>query len=61
VEPLVTVLLAFLVFGETLGPAQLVGGGLVLGGVLVLHGRLARPRWRRARTTLHLKIKEEVA
>jgi drug/metabolite transporter (DMT)-like permease len=61
VEPLVTVLLAFLVFGETLGPAQLVGGGLVLGGVLVLHARLAAPRWRRAGTTLHLEIKEEVA
>jgi drug/metabolite transporter (DMT)-like permease len=61
VEPLVTALLAFLVFGETLGPAQLVGGGLVLGGVLVLHARLARPRWRRAGTTLHLEIKEELA
>jgi drug/metabolite transporter (DMT)-like permease len=41
VEPLVTVLLAFLVFGETLGAVQLVGGALVLGAVLVLH---ARPR-----------------
>src|SRR4051794_26999795 len=29
VEPLVTVVLAFLVFGETLGPAQVVGGLLV--------------------------------
>jgi drug/metabolite transporter (DMT)-like permease len=61
IEPLVTVLLAFLVFGETLGPAQLVGGGLVLGGVIVLHARLARPRRRRAGTTLRPKIKEEVA
>jgi drug/metabolite transporter (DMT)-like permease len=34
VEPLVTVLLAFLVFGETLGPAQLAGGALVVAGVL---------------------------
>jgi drug/metabolite transporter (DMT)-like permease len=41
VEPLVTVLLAFLVFAETLGLLQLVGGGLVLGAVLVLH---VRPR-----------------
>jgi drug/metabolite transporter (DMT)-like permease len=36
VEPLVTVLLAFLVFGETLGVVQVVGGGLVLAAVLVL-------------------------
>jgi drug/metabolite transporter (DMT)-like permease len=43
VEPLVTVLLAFLVFGETLGAAQLAGGALVLGAVLVLH----MPRVRR--------------
>jgi drug/metabolite transporter (DMT)-like permease len=48
VEPVVTVLLAFLVFGELLGMVQLLGGALVLGGVLVLHARLPRPR--RART-----------
>jgi drug/metabolite transporter (DMT)-like permease len=36
VEPLVTVLLAFVVFGETLGPVQLAGGALVLAAVLVL-------------------------
>jgi drug/metabolite transporter (DMT)-like permease len=46
VEPLVTVLLAFLVFGETLGVVQIVGGALVLGAVLVLQAR--RPRLRRA-------------
>jgi drug/metabolite transporter (DMT)-like permease len=44
VEPLVTVLLAFLVFGEALGAIQLVGGALVLSAVLVLHARLPRPR-----------------
>jgi drug/metabolite transporter (DMT)-like permease len=44
VEPLVTVLLAFLVFGEMLSAVQLAGGALVLGGVLVLHARLPRPR-----------------
>jgi drug/metabolite transporter (DMT)-like permease len=38
VEPVVTVLLAFAVFGEMLAPAQLMGAGLVLGGVLVLSG-----------------------
>jgi drug/metabolite transporter (DMT)-like permease len=36
VEPLVTVLLAFVVFGETLQAVQLAGGGLVLAAVLVL-------------------------
>src|SRR5215207_9461480 len=35
-EPVVTVLLAFLVFGELLGVVQLVGGALVLAAVLVL-------------------------
>jgi drug/metabolite transporter (DMT)-like permease len=35
-EPVVTVLLAFLVFGELLGPVQLLGGALVLAAVLVL-------------------------
>jgi drug/metabolite transporter (DMT)-like permease len=42
VEPLVTVLLAFLVFGETLGVVQVVGGGLVLAAVLVLQAVTAR-------------------
>jgi drug/metabolite transporter (DMT)-like permease len=35
-EPVVTVLLAFIVFGELLGPVQLLGGALVLGAVLML-------------------------
>jgi drug/metabolite transporter (DMT)-like permease len=39
VEPLVTVLLAFLVFGEVLGPVQLIGGALVLAAMLVLNAR----------------------
>jgi drug/metabolite transporter (DMT)-like permease len=39
VEPLVTVLLAFLVFAETLGAVQLFGGALVLAAVLVLQVR----------------------
>jgi drug/metabolite transporter (DMT)-like permease len=43
-EPLVTVLLAFLIFGETLGTLQRLGGALVLGGVLALHVRLRRVR-----------------
>jgi drug/metabolite transporter (DMT)-like permease len=41
-EPVVTVMLAFLVFGETLGAVQLVGGAFVLGAVLVLRVRMSR-------------------
>jgi drug/metabolite transporter (DMT)-like permease len=44
VEPLVTVLLAFVVFGETLGPVQIAGGAFVLAAVLVLNARRPRPR-----------------
>jgi drug/metabolite transporter (DMT)-like permease len=40
VEPLVTVVLAFAVFGERLGGVQLAGGALVVGAVLVLQLRL---------------------
>jgi drug/metabolite transporter (DMT)-like permease len=39
VEPLVTVLLAFLVFGETLAVVQVVGAALVLTAVLALTAR----------------------
>jgi drug/metabolite transporter (DMT)-like permease len=35
-EPVTTVVLAFLAFGESLGPVQLAGGALVLGAVFVL-------------------------
>jgi drug/metabolite transporter (DMT)-like permease len=35
-EPLTTAVLAFLAFGEALGPVQLAGAALVLGAVLVL-------------------------
>jgi drug/metabolite transporter (DMT)-like permease len=46
-EPVVTVGLAFVVFGGSLGAAQLAGGALVLGAVLAVRapGRidLARP------------------
>ena len=44
IEPLVTVLLAFLVFAETLGPLQLLGGAVMLSGVLALHVALPRPQ-----------------
>lgn len=42
IEPVVTVLLAFLVFGEVLGAVQLGGGALVLAAVLVLNLRWDR-------------------
>jgi drug/metabolite transporter (DMT)-like permease len=48
VEPLVTVVLAFLVFGERLGPVQIAGGALVLSAVLVLRLRRVRVLGRRA-------------
>ena len=38
-EPVTTVLLAFLAFGESLSAVQLAGGGLVIGAVLVLSAR----------------------
>jgi drug/metabolite transporter (DMT)-like permease len=49
-EPLVTVVLAFLVFGEVLTLVQLAGGALVLSAVPVLNARRrrARPGWRAA-------------
>jgi drug/metabolite transporter (DMT)-like permease len=47
VEPLVTVLLAFLVFGETLGGLQIVGGTLVLTAVVVLQLRTTKVIQRR--------------
>ena len=50
IEPVVTVTLAFLAFGDVLGTVQLLGGVVVLGGVLVLHGsgRAARTARERA-------------
>ena len=41
-EPVTTVVLAFLAFGESLGPVQLVGGALVLGAVVVLSAAAGR-------------------
>jgi len=41
VEPLVTVSLAVLLLGETLGPAQVLGGALVIGAVIALQSRRA--------------------
>ena len=43
IEPVVTILLAFLVFTETLGVLQLAGGALVLTAVVVLQARRRRP------------------
>jgi len=41
VEPVVTVGLAYAAFGESLGPAQLAGGALVLGAVLAVRAPAA--------------------
>jgi drug/metabolite transporter (DMT)-like permease len=65
VEPLVTVLLAFLVFGEMLGPAQLAGGALVLAAVLVLQlrprgGLARRPARERRPHDLPVEVRREV-
>ncbi len=48
IEPPFTVALAFLVFGETLGPLQLAGGALVLSAVVLLQlrPRATMLRWR---------------
>jgi drug/metabolite transporter (DMT)-like permease len=47
-EPVVTVALAFMVFGESLGPAQLAGGALVILAVLAVRTPPARQPQRRA-------------
>jgi drug/metabolite transporter (DMT)-like permease len=44
IEPVVTILLAFLVFTETLGVLQLAGGALVLTAVVALQARRRPPR-----------------
>jgi drug/metabolite transporter (DMT)-like permease len=43
VEPLVTVVLAFLIFGEVLGVVQIAGGALVLAAVLVINAKRRGP------------------
>ena len=48
IEPPVTVGLAWLVFSETLGTVQLVGGALVFSAVVLLQWRRASSRWRSA-------------
>jgi drug/metabolite transporter (DMT)-like permease len=59
-EPVVAVLLAFLVLGDVLEPAQLVGGALVVSGVLVLRGRApSRIRRRRRRDPAGARTAEE--
>jgi drug/metabolite transporter (DMT)-like permease len=51
IEPVVTVALAFVVFGESLGPAQLVGGALVLSAVVAVRAPLRVPVPEPARTS----------
>ena len=47
-EPVTTVVLAFLAFGESLSPVQLAGGALVVGAVLVLSAPARRTTTARA-------------
>ncbi|TAK01940.1 MAG: DMT family transporter [Chloroflexota bacterium] len=49
VEPIWTIVLANLLFGELLGPLQLVGGGLILLGVVIAQTGPARPTGPRLR------------
>jgi drug/metabolite transporter (DMT)-like permease len=49
VEPALTVALAWIVLGETLGPLQLAGGALVLSAVVLLQLRAVAPRRLRLR------------
>jgi len=44
VEPAVTLILAALVLGETIGPGQILGAALILGAIVVLQWPLASPR-----------------
>ncbi len=37
VEPVVALILAFLIFGETLTPRQLLGASLIIGGSFIIH------------------------
>ncbi len=43
VEPIWTIVLAGILFGERLTPLQLVGGGLILGGVVIAQTRPGAP------------------
>jgi drug/metabolite transporter (DMT)-like permease len=55
-EPVVTVALAYLAFGDVLQAAQLLGGVVVLGGVLVLQGQVSPPRRQRVVATDMLHV-----
>ncbi|ASJ06315.1 EamA family transporter [Thermococcus pacificus] len=39
VEPVVAITLAFLLFGETLSPRQIIGAALIIGGSIIVHAR----------------------
>jgi drug/metabolite transporter (DMT)-like permease len=45
IEPIIGIFLAYAVLGESLRPAQLAGGALVLGAVVALSGPTARAAW----------------
>ncbi|WP_010479963.1 EamA family transporter [Thermococcus zilligii] len=39
VEPVVAITVAFLLFGETLSPGQIIGAALIIGGSIIVHAR----------------------
>ena len=43
VQPVVSILLAFLILGELMTPAQLAGGALVLTGIWLMQRADAKP------------------
>jgi drug/metabolite transporter (DMT)-like permease len=60
VEPVLTVSLAVLLLGETLGPAQLLGGALVMAAVVALQSSAAM-RTRRAERGVSVAVDEPAA
>jgi drug/metabolite transporter (DMT)-like permease len=54
VEPIWTIVLASLLFGESLGSLQLVGGAMILAGVVI-----AQTGSRAAAATSELRIADE--
>ena len=59
-EPVTTVVLAFLVFGEALGPVQLAGGALVLAPVLAVRAPAAGPLEPRPARTARVRARHAV-
>lgn len=46
-QPVATIVVAYLLLGETLGPLQLVGGAMIVGGIFLMQYAAKRARTRR--------------